>query len=50
MLKRAIARPGVREIMAIYRNWQAADRGLNTHRAATKEAYLISTTDRANSP
>ena len=37
MLGAALARPGVREVMEVYRNWQKADSGLDAYRAATKE-------------
>lgn len=36
MLKAALARPGVREVMEVYRGWQEKDRGLDAYRSATK--------------
>ena len=48
MLEVALARPGVREVMEVYRNWQEADSGLDAYRAATKEPLRTMTTDRAN--
>ena len=48
MLETALARPGVREVMAVYQNWQKADSGLDAYRATTKEPLTITTTDRAN--
>ena len=48
MLKEALARPGVREVMEVYQNWQQADRWLDSYREATKEPQIITTTDHAN--
>ena len=48
MLKEALARPGVREVMEVYGAWRQIDRELNTYRAATKRAPTITTTDHAN--
>ncbi|MDE0456989.1 MAG: hypothetical protein OXI15_06830 [Chromatiales bacterium] len=36
MLDAALARPGVREVMDVYRGWQEKDRGLDAYRSATK--------------
>lgn len=48
MLKEALARPGVREAMEVFQDWQRADRGLDNYREATKEPQIITTTDHAN--
>ena len=48
MLKEALARPGVREVMDVYQNWQRADHGLDSYREATKESQIITTTAHAN--
>ena len=48
MLETALARPGVREVMAVYQNWQKADSGLDAYWATKKEPLTITTTDRAN--
>ena len=48
MIKEGLRKPGVREVMEVYRNWQHTDSGLNTFRSATKESFTISTTDHAN--
>ena len=48
LLKEALDRPGVYEAMKVYRDWQRADRGLDAYRAATRERYVITTTDHAN--
>ena len=48
MLKEALARPGVREVMEVYGAWQEIDRELETYRAATRTAPTITTTDHAN--
>ncbi|MGR3913359.1 MAG: hypothetical protein OD918_02350 [Gammaproteobacteria bacterium] len=49
MLKEALARPGVREYMEVYRRFQKADEGINPYRAATAKPVKIVTTDHANS-
>ena len=48
MLKAALARPGIREVMTVYRGWQERDRGLNSYRSATKEARRTTTTNTSN--
>ena len=48
LLKEALDRPGVREATKVYHDWQRADRGLDAYREATKERYIITTTDHAN--
>ena len=48
MLREALARPGVREVMEVYRNYQNADRGLDSYRLAAKPTERVSTTDHAN--
>lgn len=48
MLEAALARPGVREFMEVYQDWQKADRGLDAYRSATKEPLITTTTDRTS--
>ena len=48
LLKEALDRPGVRETMKVYHDWQRADRGLDAYRAAMKDPQITTTTDRAN--
>ena len=48
MLEEALRRPGIREVMEVYQDWEQADRGLDAYRAATKEPMIITTTDHAN--
>lgn len=48
MLKAALARPGVREVMQIYGGWREKDRGLDAYRAATRATGRIATTDTSN--
>lgn len=48
MLEEALKQPGVRDVLAVYRDWQRADSGLNAYRAATKEPARVVTTDHAN--
>ncbi len=50
LLERALARPGVREVMDVYDNWREKDRGLNSYRAATKMPERITTTNSSNAP
>ena len=48
MLKAALSRPGVREVMKVYGNWREADHGLNAYREATKRTEWTATTDSTN--
>ena len=48
MLKEALARPGVREVMQVYQNHQKVDKGLDPYRLATKHPEKLLTTDRTN--
>jgi hypothetical protein len=48
MLREALARPGVREVMEVYQNWQKVDQGLTPYRLATKEPQRVTTTNSAN--
>ena len=48
MLEEALARPGIREVMQVYQNWQEKDRELDAYRAATKRPERVTTTDRSN--
>ncbi len=48
MLEAALARPGVREIMKVYSNWQETDRGLDIYRLAMKKTRSIVTTNSSN--
>lgn len=50
LLERALARPGVREVMDVYDNWREKDRSLNSYRAATKKPERITTTNSSNCP
>jgi len=43
MLEAALARPGVREFMKVYGNWQEADRALDIHRSTTRRAEQVTT-------
>ena len=48
MLREALRRPGVREVMEVYSAWERADSGLDAYRTATKKAGEFTTTDHAN--
>ena len=48
MLKEALRRPGVREVMRVYGAWEQADRGLDAHRIASRRAEHFTTTDHTN--
>ena len=48
MLEEALARPGVREVMRVYQNYQKADKGLDPYHLATKQPEVVITTDYAN--
>lgn len=45
MLREALARPGIREVMKVYDGWQEKDRGLDAYRAATKTPAQTTTTN-----
>ncbi len=48
MLEAALARPGVREVMKVYGEWQEKDQGLDAYRSATSEARSVVTTNSSN--
>ena len=48
MLREALRRPGVREVMEVYGAWERADKELDTYRAATRRVARFTTTDRTN--
>ena len=48
MLKEALRRPGVREVMRVYGAWKQADSGLEAHRIASRRAGHFTTTDHTN--
>lgn len=48
MLKEALSRPGVREMMRVYQNWEQWDRGLDAYRSATRPRGRVIITDHAN--
>ena len=48
LLQKALARPGVREVMQVYGLWQEQDKGLNPYRAATRKYFKITGTSHAN--
>ena len=49
MLEEALRRPGVREMMRVYRNWQRADQGLDAYRTVTTGTPDTTTSDRVGS-
>lgn len=49
MLDAALARPGVREVMDVYRGWQEKDRGLDAYRSATKSPGRVSNSNSSTS-
>lgn len=48
MLEEALSRPGVRQVMEVYQNWQKADRAMEPYRLAAKQHETVTTTDHAN--
>ena len=48
MVEEALKRPGIPELMRVYRDWRNADRGIDPYRAATKVPSRTTTTDHAN--
>ena len=45
MLKAALSRPGIREVMKVYHDWQEKDRGIDAYRSAVKEPEQVTTTN-----
>ena len=50
LLEEALSRPGVREFMEVYGNWQEANAELDKYHAITRELIITKTTDHANGP
>ena len=48
MVEAALARPGVREVMKVYSDWQERDQGLDTYRSATGKSNRATTTNSSN--
>ena len=48
MLKEALARPGIREVMKVYRDYQQVDRGLDAYRLATRQRGKVTRTTRTH--
>ena len=48
MLKAALARPGVSEVMLVYGSWRETDRALDIYRSVTAKAERITTTNSSN--
>lgn len=48
MLQEALSRPGVREFMEVYRNWQDVDKDLEAYRKASRHRNEITTSDRTS--
>ena len=49
MLKTALARPGVREAMRVYQDWQRRDQELEPYRQVLKTNVVVITTSHTNS-
>ena len=45
MVREALRRPGVREVMEVYGNWQRADKKLDNYRSATRTRRSTTTSD-----
>ena len=48
MLKEALARPGVQEVMDVYCNWQEKDHEIDEYRLATEVMEQFTTANYAN--
>ena len=48
MLKEALARPGIREVMEVYEHYQQVDRGLDAYRMVTKQRGKVTRTTRTH--
>ena len=44
MLKEALSRPGIREVMQVYQAYRKIDRELNSYRSATKRRGKVTAT------
>jgi hypothetical protein len=45
ILERALERPGVREMMSVYREWERLDRAAQPYQLATRRKTVVATTD-----
>ena len=48
MLTAAVARPGVREAMEVFQDWQRKDQALDAYRATVDRTEKTTTTNHAN--
>lgn len=48
LLEEALARPGVREAMRVYDDWQKSQQVLETYRETTRERPVVIATDHTN--
>ena len=48
MLKEALARPGIREVMKVYQDYQQADMGLDAYRLVTRRRGKVIRTTRTH--
>ena len=44
MLEEALSRPGIRQVMEVYRHWQKVDRAMEPYRLAAKQHETVTTT------
>lgn len=44
MIKVALSRPGIRDVMKVYGDWREKDRALDTYRSMTKPPVRTATT------
>ena len=49
MLKEAMSRPGVREVMEVYQSWKKTDGSLDNYRRMNKKGANVVVSDNANS-
>jgi hypothetical protein len=45
ILERALKRPGVKEMMSVYREWEQLDRAAQPYHRATTRKKVVATTD-----
>ena len=48
LLQKALARPGIREVMQVYGSWKERDEWLNSYRDATRKSFEITDTNHTN--
>ena len=48
LLEKALAQPGIPEVMRVYGLWQERDEWLNSYRTATRKSFVFTDTNHTN--